>query len=41
MSDTLQLLNWIFQDVPHFLGTVVLLVAAGAALGLVIHGPKN
>jgi hypothetical protein len=34
----IELLDWIFQDIHHFLGTAILIVLTGRAIGWIIHG---
>jgi hypothetical protein len=41
MQDVIVLLNWVFQDLPHFLGTCVLFAVIGASLGMIFHGVKD
>lgn len=40
MNELMQLLNWIFQDFAHFLGSLFLIAAVGRALGWILHGDK-
>lgn len=41
MNEFITLLNWVFQDFTHFAGTIVLVVAVGASIGMIFHGVKE